>query len=456
MQHSASSIALAERCPRAWWLRYREGLKPPEIPWLKAKRAKARGERLPAGAYSRALGTEMHRLAEIYLTTPPRKAARLIDWNDLPGQCLAELVPHLPPAGSVPRRRVEARMSLKVDGVSFRGLIDVLAGLAEVWDHKTTRSIREYALLPDAVARAVGVPNRSLRDDLQACLYALYRAGAKGAGALCRWNYTETDRVRRSLPVVQYIPRTHALTVANRAAATARTVEAFRTKDDATPDTSACDQYGGCWYRYAGHCTVPRKMSAVIDQAKREAAEKQNMGIFKLKDLQAATAKANADEEAKAAAPAKRKPVPPPVEDVEDVAEDEDEDVAEDEDTDEEAPEETPAPRRKRVAKATRKPRAPTPSPVDAAIAQAEDAPEETAPAPTAREAFNTATSAPDEILKYFKRAGLKGEASIVSQAFGELADYLATNLPRTPERAQCLRKMLEASDCAVRAASGG
>jgi len=453
MQHSASSIALAERCPRAWWLRYREKLKPPELTWRQAKRAKARGDRLPAGAYSKALGTEVHRLAEIYLTVPPRKAARLIEWSDLPGQCLHALVPLLPPAGSVSRRDVEAAFSVAVAGVRFRGKIDILAGsTAEVWDHKTSRDIRTYALLPHSVSERLRQPKRSLRDDLQACLYALYRAQrSRTSGALCRWNYTETQRARRALPVVQYIPRTHALSVAERAARVAKRVEGLREIDDATPNTTACHQYGGCWYRSEGHCRVPRKLGAVMAQITKEKEEQDMAGKLNFKALGKATEKANEAEEAKARKPAKAAPPPEP----------EAEDDEDDSDDDEDAEEEAPPPKRmaKKAGKQRPSARVRDEEEADDVDDEEPDAPDpEPAKSPraAARETFNAATAAPDEILRYFRPgAGAKGEAKILATAFHELAQHLADNLPRNPERAQCLRKLLEASDCAARAVAG-
>lgn len=454
MQHSASSIALANRCHRAWWHCYRDKLRPPEMSWPEAKRAKARGDRLPAGAFGKALGSEVHRLAEIYLVQPPRRARRSIDWNDLPGLCLAELVPHLPPAGSVSRRNVERRFSVKVNGVSFRGLIDLVGAASRavvaVHDHKTTRDIRAYALLPDAVARQLNQPKRSLRDDLQACLYVLAQAqGTEAAGGVCRWNYTETQRARRSLPVVQYIPRTHALTVAHAASDVARTVEAFETVEDATPNTTACDEYGGCWYRAEGHCRVPRKLGAVMKHNEQQAEEQTHMAKLSFKGLGAATAKANAAEETKAA---KAKPAPSPVAETDD---------AEQEDEEETEEEETPAPRAsKRVAKKSSKraPRASDPKGYD--VEDDDDAEDEEAPAsvPSPRAAFDAATAGPDHILQFFgtAAAGLKGEAKINATALGELADHLAATLPRNPERAHCLRLLLQAGDCARRALEGG
>lgn len=457
MQHSASSIALANRCHRAWWHCYRDKLRPPELAWKLVKRMRARNQALPAGAYGKALGTEMHRLAEMYLTLPPRKAARQIDWTDLPGQCLAEILPYLPPAGSLRRSQVERAVSVKVDGVAFRGLIDVvgaaLARVVEVYDHKSTRDIRAYAKLPHAVAVQIKQPERSLRDDLQSCLYVLARAKKAepaAVGGLARWNYTETQRTRRALPVVQYIPTAHARTVVASAAKVARTVEAFETIDDAVPNTLACDQFGGCWYRHEGHCRVRRNMGAVFAQSEREAREKANMGKpLTFQSLGIATTKANKAEEAKAksatAAPVKRKPAPAlVVEDTEDDADDSE---------DEEAP--PPPVKAKRKAA-----HAPLPPPVDedGEVEEDEPAPVAKSPRAAAKQAFDAASTVAEPILQYFgaasRGASIKGEAKILATAFAELAEHLSANLPRNPERAQCLRKLLEANDCALRAAT--
>lgn len=353
MQHSPSSITLANRCDRAWWHCYRDKLRPPELTWKQVKRMKARFQPLPAGAYSKALGKEVHRLAEFYCHLPPAESAKRIDWNDLPGKCLAELVPYLPPAGSVNRRDVERRISVEVNGVRFRGFIDLighaLRRVVESYDHKTSGDIRAYALLPDAVARRLRQPKRSLLNDLQACVYTLARARKQtpaSPGGLCRWNYTETKKSRRALPVVQYVPTAHALTVVEQAAVTAKRVEGFETIDDAVPNTLACDQYGGCWYRAEGHCTVRRKWGAVFIQLEREAKEQKDMGkMLTFKKLGLDTAKANAEEEAKAAKASKRKAPPPPV------------DAEESEDEEDEAPPSERKPAKRLAKKAKRKAR---------------------------------------------------------------------------------------------------
>lgn len=55
-------------------------------------------------------------------------------------------------------------------------------------------------------------------------------------------------------------------------------------------------------------------------------------------------------------------------------------------------------------------------------------------------------------LLKYFTYSHLPTHLQPVSRPFAELADRIAA-LPASPERSAALRKLLEAKDCAVRAA---
>lgn len=55
--------------------------------------------------------------------------------------------------------------------------------------------------------------------------------------------------------------------------------------------------------------------------------------------------------------------------------------------------------------------------------------------------------------LSHFTFAHLPPDLAAVSQPFAELANRLALDLPEGPESDTCLRKLLEAGDCAVRAA---
>lgn len=71
------------------------------------------------------------------------------------------------------------------------------------------------------------------------------------------------------------------------------------------------------------------------------------------------------------------------------------------------------------------------------------------------------ATSPPTEsrhpsttaLLRWFEHGHLPAHLQAVSAPFGGLAHYLVGQLPDSPELSAGLRKLLEAKDCAVRAA---
>lgn len=58
-------------------------------------------------------------------------------------------------------------------------------------------------------------------------------------------------------------------------------------------------------------------------------------------------------------------------------------------------------------------------------------------------------------IIKYFAFDHLPEKLKLVSEPFSVLAHQLALELPVCPETSTALRKLLEAKDCAVRAALG-
>jgi hypothetical protein len=60
---------------------------------------------------------------------------------------------------------------------------------------------------------------------------------------------------------------------------------------------------------------------------------------------------------------------------------------------------------------------------------------------------------APEPMLQFFVYDHLPPHLQVISQAFSDLAHEVANTLPRNPERTVALRKLLEAKDCAVRAA---
>jgi hypothetical protein len=57
-----------------------------------------------------------------------------------------------------------------------------------------------------------------------------------------------------------------------------------------------------------------------------------------------------------------------------------------------------------------------------------------------------------EPLLQFFAYDHLRPDLQEVSRPFAELANHVVT-LPRNPERTVALRKLLEAKDCAVRAA---
>ncbi len=58
-----------------------------------------------------------------------------------------------------------------------------------------------------------------------------------------------------------------------------------------------------------------------------------------------------------------------------------------------------------------------------------------------------------EPIMKFFEHKHLKAELSERSRPFCELAEHIHATIPRNAERSTALRKLLEAKDCAVRAA---
>jgi len=58
-----------------------------------------------------------------------------------------------------------------------------------------------------------------------------------------------------------------------------------------------------------------------------------------------------------------------------------------------------------------------------------------------------------EPLMQFFAYSHLPAHLQAISQPFGELAHKIVSELPRNPERTAALRKLLEAKDCAVRAA---
>ena len=58
-----------------------------------------------------------------------------------------------------------------------------------------------------------------------------------------------------------------------------------------------------------------------------------------------------------------------------------------------------------------------------------------------------------ETMLRFFKYGHLPPALAAVSAPFASVALWIVQKLPRNPERTVALRKLLEAKDCAVRAA---
>lgn len=58
-----------------------------------------------------------------------------------------------------------------------------------------------------------------------------------------------------------------------------------------------------------------------------------------------------------------------------------------------------------------------------------------------------------DAMMRYFEFGHLPLKLQHVSRHFFSLADVVRNTVPPGPEKTACMRKLLEAKDCAVRAA---
>ena len=57
-----------------------------------------------------------------------------------------------------------------------------------------------------------------------------------------------------------------------------------------------------------------------------------------------------------------------------------------------------------------------------------------------------------EPLLQFFTYGHLREDLKSVSAQFADMAQYIVAELPRNPERAVALRKLLEAKDAGVRA----
>lgn len=290
--HSASSIELGTRCARAWAYRYLDGLKPPEVPWAEI----AAGAPCTSRQRSLAFGKALHAAIEAYYR------GREPDWSSEPGRAAALGLGYLPdptrcgvveverPIGwsrgvPCPPTATPTDASIEIAGVRWRGARDLLlapdagerahvrlpvappgaAPLVPVVlvDHKSSTDVTRWARTP-----------ADLATDLQASVYALDVIRVHGGHAVqCRWLYYPRRGPRVALPVDFVVARESAAAVVAAAADTARRLDAIESSDTATPNPSACHDYGGCEYHASagGPCTVLRSIDAACSRTNKRS-----------------------------------------------------------------------------------------------------------------------------------------------------------------------------------------
>jgi hypothetical protein len=305
--HSPSSIELADKCRKAWGLRYITGLRYGEQPWqpdaafaaafvwpdwvdvkyVKAQTEKDRSgrtlaERLIAHQRSSAFGKAMHAIGEGWYH------GEAVDWHSEPGKVFlsgAHLLPHPErvhpgglrieePIGTVPyisRHRGGTRL-LEVGGIRFMGFIDLEVyphekesarlGLPPGWaviDYKSTKDFK-WAKTPE-----------DLQKDAQASLYAYAHAistRSNGDTPPQRWVYFLTSGARKARAVDVWPEAREAEARVHLMVEQAKRLDTLETIDQCMPNPSACPEYGGCEFHVTkgGPCNAERRLGAAVNQ----------------------------------------------------------------------------------------------------------------------------------------------------------------------------------------------
>lgn len=237
---SATQLKTYRLCPRKWSFQYRAGLRAPTHP-------------------SAALGTEVHALAERWLST-----GEVFDTATQAGRIFAPGIPHLPAPS--PALKIEHHFD---DGV-FQGYIDVLEldrAPPRVIDHKTTSSLH-WALTPAALVH-----------DEQAVLYAneALTLAPDASKVDLRWLYYQTRNTPGAHVVDATLLRADVDTKYKRLVEQAAVIEQTPEHPfDAPGNYASCKAFGGCFYY--GLCHETRGKAGMSDLLKKllekQAAEK--------------------------------------------------------------------------------------------------------------------------------------------------------------------------------------
>jgi hypothetical protein len=320
--HSPSSIELADKCRKAWGLRYITGLRYNDAPWqplpaytdafkwpdwvdLKVIRAdtstdrsgRTLAERLIGRQHSSAFGTAMHSIGEGWFR------GEAVDWQSDPGKVFlsgAHLLPHPSrvhavrieePIGTVPytsKHLGETRL-LEVEGIHLMGYIDLEVlpfeeesrrlGIPPGWaviDYKSTKDLK-YPVYdfkgPDAQRWAQKA--EALKHDGQAASYAYAHAHSDRAGWQApdptppqRWVYFQSQGRPAARAVDVHTTYRDAADRVHLMVEQAKVLDTLESIDQCMPNPSACPEYGGCEFHVSkgGPCTAERRLGAAVNQ----------------------------------------------------------------------------------------------------------------------------------------------------------------------------------------------
>jgi RecB family exonuclease len=215
---SASQIKTWKDCPRKWGFKYIDGLEDP-----------------PGKAAE--LGSAVHRDLEWYLQ------AGSIDSRTESGRIAVAAKEILP--GPSYRLQVEREIVFELDGITYRGFIDLIDPDGEegptIYDHKTSSDPRRW-----------GLTEETLPEDVQALIYATWGILHWDLDSVAlQWSYLKTRGQAEATAVRAKISKDDALQKIRekiRPAALA-IVEASSCAESATeldPNPAACSKFGGC------------------------------------------------------------------------------------------------------------------------------------------------------------------------------------------------------------------
>lgn len=288
-QFSPSQLELLATCGHKWGLRYLRGIKEADerLNWEEVCHLARPPKPKPTASYHtiamlreelqeynrktrRALGHALHHVNQVHYDWHPPLAE--VDWDDRPAVLYMAGLHLLPSANDCDTLWLEEEVSFDVgpraDPLLFFGFIDLVAKLRNgrwrLYDLKSTYSFN-YCKTP-----------AELRDDVQACFYALAIMIEQGLDELeCRWVYFLTDETKKpdARGVDFTITREHAERILRphtrralqaREAMRARAFTGARTFPVLDFNVLSCDQFGGCLHKDSRFCRPPKASKGAL------------------------------------------------------------------------------------------------------------------------------------------------------------------------------------------------